>query len=137
MNKLEQLIVDKLKAIDVDSRYDDMLDDIYPDCTVAGMSFATSRALKELDPTAYRCGLGDYISEENFVEINGEYYDGDECETVKDDLVSETESRIEAVEEDLEQEMSCEEPNGEDVSDFNSRLAELRQELNGWENYSF
>jgi hypothetical protein len=137
MNKLESLIVAELEAIDVDSRYSDMLDDIYPGCTIAGMSFNTSNALKELDPTAYRCGLADWISEEDFVEINNEYYDGDECDSVKDDLVSEIDSQIEAIEEEISGEESNDEPCQETISDLKARLAEAETEREKWDNYSF
>lgn len=51
--------------IDTDSRevvdmYDTMLDDCYPETSIAGMTYSTSHALKELDPTAYRCGMNDW-----------------------------------------------------------------------------
>ena len=45
-------------------RYDDMLDECYGTATVAGMEFDTARALKELDPIAYRCGFHDWIDSE-------------------------------------------------------------------------
>jgi len=41
-------------------QYDDMLDECYPVVMVTGMEYATSYALKNLDPVAYRCGLLDY-----------------------------------------------------------------------------
>lgn len=40
--------------------YDEMLDDIYGTVQIAGFEYTTSRALKELDPIAYRCGLADW-----------------------------------------------------------------------------
>ena len=40
--------------------YDNMLDECYPDTQIAGMTYSTSYALKELDPIAYRCGFSDY-----------------------------------------------------------------------------
>lgn len=51
--------------IDVsDSEYVDYLDEIYPeDVTICGMSMSQARILKECDPVAFRCGLGDYESE--------------------------------------------------------------------------
>ncbi|MCK9600306.1 MAG: hypothetical protein M0R66_02475 [Candidatus Omnitrophica bacterium] len=41
-------------------QYDEMLDECYPVVTIAGMEYATSYALKNLDPIAYRCGMLDY-----------------------------------------------------------------------------
>lgn len=58
--------------------YDDMLDEIYPPFSIAGLSgFITSRTLKELDPIAYRCGFSDYQEYETKYEcpICGEQFD--------------------------------------------------------------
>lgn len=41
--------------------YDVMLDEVYGTVEVVGMTYDTSRALKELDPIAYRCGFNDWI----------------------------------------------------------------------------
>jgi predicted nuclease with TOPRIM domain len=43
-----------------DELYDEMLDDCYGEVQIAGLTFSTSYALKELDPTAYDCGKNDY-----------------------------------------------------------------------------
>jgi hypothetical protein len=43
-----------------ESDYDDMLDECYSDCTIAGQHFTTSYALKEIDPIAYQCGFSDF-----------------------------------------------------------------------------
>ena len=52
--------------------YDEMLDECNEDPKICGMSYCTSRALKEVDPIAYRCGFSDYtasLEEDNiFVE---------------------------------------------------------------------
>lgn len=46
------------------TNYDDMLDEVYPDLTVAGMGMSTSRVLKEVDPIAYRVGFSDWCDAE-------------------------------------------------------------------------
>lgn len=137
MNKLEQRISDELTAIDLESRYDDMLDEIYPDCEIAGMSFCTSRALKELDPTAYRCGMSDWESSEGFIEIGGDYYEQSECEKIRDELVSELESEIEDLESDIETEREEEEPNNSAIAENEAEIAALTKEIKEWNNYSF
>lgn len=43
-----------------DSAYVDMLDEVYGDVEIAGISFSTSMALKDIDPMAFRCGMLDY-----------------------------------------------------------------------------
>ena len=71
------------------ARYDDTLDEIYPECRIAGMSCQTSRALKEADPVAYRCGFADWldseIGETLTDEIDSEYYDLSEVEKLIED----------------------------------------------------
>lgn len=46
------------------ARYDAALDDGYGDVNVCGYTFAASRALKELDPIAYRVGFSDWCDME-------------------------------------------------------------------------
>ena len=43
-----------------DENYDEMLDDCYPEAEICGHKYLPSIALKEVDPIAYRCGIGDY-----------------------------------------------------------------------------
>ena len=45
------------------NNFDEYLDEIYGIVEIAGMSYNTSQALEELDPTAYRCMFADYSSE--------------------------------------------------------------------------
>lgn len=52
----------KMTEYEIEESYDMMLDDVYGIVTVAGMQYDTSRALKELDPIAYRVGMSDYES---------------------------------------------------------------------------
>lgn len=44
--------------------YNNMLDECYPDLTIAGMYYETSRALNALDPIAYKCGWIDWCDAE-------------------------------------------------------------------------
>ena len=45
-----------------ESVFDDGLDEDYGIVEVAGMKFNTSRALKKLDPIAYKCAYDDWIN---------------------------------------------------------------------------
>lgn len=45
------------------SEYIDHLDECYDEVSVCGMSYSAGRVLSEVDPVAFRCGLGDYESE--------------------------------------------------------------------------
>ena len=52
-----------------------------------------SRVLEEVDPTAYRCGLADFIDSEcsdgRICEIDGEYYNADEVEEIESEIEDE------------------------------------------------
>jgi hypothetical protein len=76
----EKAKVNKLTERELYERYNDMLDDIYPDLTIADYSYNTSRALKLIDETAYRCGFNDWLDSElgeTIWEKDGEYFDSD------------------------------------------------------------
>ena len=41
--------------------YDEMLDDCEGPVELCGMTYSASHVLREVDPTAYRCGFNDYV----------------------------------------------------------------------------
>lgn len=55
---------EELDDYDLHQRYDDGLDEVYGDAHIAGLDIATSRALKEVDPIAYRVGFSDWLDGE-------------------------------------------------------------------------
>ena len=63
----------------LESRYNDFLDDLYGEISIAGLKYSTSDAQKQIDPTAYRCGFNDWLDSEleneYIFEHDGEYYD--------------------------------------------------------------
>lgn len=85
-----------VRELDVDQSYDDMLDDVYPMVEVCGASYFPSSTLKELDPTAYRCGRSDYM-DSNFYQ-NEDYISFDGGDTYY------STSKVESLIEELEQE---------------------------------
>lgn len=54
----------KLTDRDLYEMYDNFLDEIYPNCQIAGLTYLTSRILKEVDPIVYRCGFNDWLDSE-------------------------------------------------------------------------
>jgi peptidoglycan hydrolase CwlO-like protein len=133
--KLLKQISDNLTSLDTEELYANMLDEVYPDCEIAGMSFTTSRALKELDPTAFRCGEADYISELSLVEIGGDYYEQDAVEAERDALVEELESEVS----DLEDEISDfdEDDDKEEIAECQTKISALTAEIEELQNLSF
>lgn len=91
--ELEKRVKEDLKPIDLEELYRDMLDECEPEVKVAGLSFSASRIIEELDPTAFRCGVNDYadslIGETISEEIDGEYYNLDEVNDIRDEIESE------------------------------------------------
>ena len=74
--------------VDVDEyegSYKESLDSEGP-VNVAGMTFEASRIIEELDPTAYRCLLNDYV---------------DSCEKEEDPKYKELEEELETLEDEL------------------------------------
>ena len=104
---IEIAILDKQKEIDsfeyscTDDEYDEMLDDVYGDVEVCGVTYSSSRALKLLDPTAYRCSKCDYESNYDLDDVE-EYNDlKDELETLEDQL-SDIENELNELNSELE-----------------------------------
>ena len=90
MNDFSKQVDDNLSEIDVESDFNDYLDSCYPEVSVAELKYQTSRVLKEIDPTAYRCGLCDYIDSQCkdriWIEYNDKYYDYDDFQALKDEF---------------------------------------------------
>lgn len=45
-----------------EAEYDELLDDVYGEISIAGITYPASYALKAVDPIAYRVGFSDYVS---------------------------------------------------------------------------
>jgi hypothetical protein len=70
---------------DIDeSEYEDVLNDIYGDVDICGITYNAGYALRTLDPIAFDCGLQDYINEQDTTwecsKCGTEYDDEDEAE---------------------------------------------------------
>lgn len=67
----------ELTERELEQRYCDFLDEVYGTVKIAGYEYDTSRALAELDPTAFRCGFSDWLDSELGQTIFEK--DGKEC----------------------------------------------------------
>lgn len=52
-----------LTDYELEQRYDQMLDECYPEVQIGWGTYSASTILKECDPIAYRVGLSDYESD--------------------------------------------------------------------------
>lgn len=65
---------EELREWELEERYDDMLNEVYGDIELAGLTYSTARTLKLVDPIAYRTGFLDWIdgeTGETLEEIEG------------------------------------------------------------------
>lgn len=128
IQELHDKVKDDLTALDVDSMYDDMLDECYDLSTVGGpfSHMLASKVLEDCDPVAYRCGFTDWLDSERFYEVDGEYYHGTDLERIKDELVDELETELS----DLQEELEDEEPETDGWSEAYHRQQDKMTEIN-------
>lgn len=89
--ELQKRVKAELDPIDIDQRYRDFLDEIYPEVKIGDSRYSPSRIVEELSPTDFRCGKVDWIDSEikNGVlseEIDGEYYNAEEVENIRGEI---------------------------------------------------
>lgn len=92
--KAKQAEIDGFEYETSESEYDEFLDECYGDVEICGSTYSTSHALKELNPTAYRCGKVDYDDNYDYtatVEYQDLEEELEELESQRDDLESEIE----------------------------------------------
>lgn len=82
---------------DVEAQWDECLD-MDGDTVIGSLHYTTSWVLKQIDETAYRCGLNDFTDGENYYEANGLYYTSeqrDEAEEAYSEMMDELENKDE------------------------------------------
>jgi len=57
---------EKVDGYDLCDRFDEMLNDAYPEVEYCGFTATPADALKELDPVAYRCYFVDWLGAEGW-----------------------------------------------------------------------
>jgi hypothetical protein len=74
------------------SEYIELLDEIYGDVQVCGMTFSSGSLLEDADPTAFRCGKGDHESQiQSELEDQLENEDDSDIEFIDDELTDDEE----------------------------------------------
>lgn len=133
-------VTGECSAVDIDQRYDDMLDEIYSFEKVGGpfSHMPASRVLKEVDPIAYRCGMYDIDwSDEGLVEIDGEYYWSEKAEESKGEFLQSLEDSKAEAESELEDAEAEEDPDADEVSRLQELIAEYGNDIRTLESHSF
>ncbi len=84
---------------DYEEQYRDMLEEISGPVKIGSLEYSAARVLEEVDPTAYRCGLNDYVDSLE-KEDDPKYKElEEELETLEDEL-SDLESELEDIDEE-------------------------------------
>lgn len=141
LQELDNRIAADCKTVDRDKAFNDMLDECYSFDSVGGpfANMSPSRVLLECDPTAHHCGVNDYADGQEWVEVNGETYQQDDAQKIKDDLVTELEDELETAQNEL-QEMNEAEDEDKDEDAINEKVAlvaELEANLKELEKHEF
>lgn len=81
----------ELKSVELDpddytDEYDEMLREVYGEVNIAGISLDADQVLRKCDPTAYRCGLLDYIDGIDVTDTEGHKAIEEEIEELEDEL---------------------------------------------------
>ena len=105
IRKMQAMIADKekqqeqieLDPDDYEDQFDESLDDSIPEIEIGCLTYTPSHVLKNVDPTAYRCGLNDFVDSLD-VEDSDEYKAlQEEIDQLKSDI-EDLESEIEDLE---------------------------------------
>ena len=102
IRKMQALIADKekqqeqieLDPDDYEDQFDESLDESIPEIEIGCLTYLPSHVLKNVDPTAYRCGLNDFVDS---LDIE----DSDEYKALQEEI-DQLESDIEDLESEIE-----------------------------------
>ena len=84
---IEHLIKEHCSPIDAEDLYEDLLNDTYGTVKVAGCEWEAGHVVREMDPTTFRCGVSDMLSDEDqYIEADGDYYQVSDVENMIDEL---------------------------------------------------
>lgn len=98
-------IISECSTVDTEKLYDDMLDECSETCNTC-KQFGASRILKEMDPTAYRCGMLDFLDGETrdrdgLIEIGSDYYQMREVSKAQEEFIDERRDELGELETEL------------------------------------
>ena len=102
IRKMQSQIADKekqqgqieLDPYDYEDQFDESLDDSIPEIEIGCLTYSPSHVLKNIDPTAYRCSLNDFIDS---LDVE----DSDEYKALQSEI-DQLQSDIEDLENDIE-----------------------------------
>ena len=110
IRKMQAMIADKEKQqsqIELDpddyvTQFDESLDESIPEIEIGSLTYSPSHVLKKVDPTAYRCGLNDFVDSLD-VEDSEQYKELQEQIDSLEDNISDLESELDDLFSELEE----------------------------------
>jgi hypothetical protein len=93
-----QMVVDRIKQdcrlVDTEERFAYSFDELYGnESFFENTHLSPARVLKECDPIAFSQAVNDYSdTDDTLIDIDGEYYNRDDVEEVKQQLIAEIEN---------------------------------------------
>ena len=84
----------ELDVDDYEDQFNDELDESIPEIKIGRLTYLPSNVLKNVDPTAYRCSLNDYV---NYLDVE----DSDEYKELQEEI-DQLKSDIEDLESEIE-----------------------------------
>ena len=101
-NKQKEINNFKIDPYEHEEDYKENLDS-EGEVNVCGLTFSPSKIIEELDPTAYRCGLIDFVDSLDVADDPGYKELEEELETLEDEL-TDLENELEELEEEEDDE---------------------------------
>lgn len=136
---LTEYFTEECSKVDLQTRYDEMLDDCYSLSSVGGpfACMSASSVLKEVDPTAYRCGMNDYEDSDGLVEIEGDYYERYDVDKAVEAFIDGLESDTLDLEDEIREEQAHEEPDTDLISELETQISAKQAEIAAAKAHSF
>jgi peptidoglycan hydrolase CwlO-like protein len=104
---------------------------------VCALSFMPSQIWRELDETAFRCGVNDYADGQSWVEVAGETYEQDDAEKVKTELVDELQTELDRVQGEIDELEAAPDPHNDEIADKTDEAKKLQRQIDELEKHSF
>ena len=137
VQKMIDYVTEECQAVDLEQNYIDMLNECYSFDSVGGpfKGMQPADVLKEVDPTAYRCGFADYEREDTY-EIDAETYLISDVDAARDEYIETLENEISALEDDADETDEEGDPT-EDAEDAQDQIEALQADIAECQRYTF
>ena len=72
---IEYLIKEHCSPIDAEQEFEELLSETCETVNIGTLEYDPGYVLRNIDPVAFRCGVSDYLADEDqFTEVDGDYY---------------------------------------------------------------